>query len=199
MPLGCEEITAQVGKCSVTLRPSLRACARLVHRYGDHGAILSALLAGNLSVCVDVIRECATDKIRTELILSEITDAGLATSLANLVEPLSSVILSMLGVDIDTSKEPEAKADTTAKPFSMSDYYQHLYKLGTGWCGWSPAETWAATPREILTAYNGRLDMLQAIFGSSDKQDDPESPLHHTPEDIARGREALRALQRGAR
>lgn len=36
-----------------------------------------------------------------------------------------------------------------------------------GWLGWTEAQTLDTTIPAILTAHEGRLDMLKAIFGSS--------------------------------
>lgn len=37
-----------------------------------------------------------------------------------------------------------------------------------GWLGWTPEQAFNASIPDILTAYEGRMDMLKAIFGGSE-------------------------------
>lgn len=37
-----------------------------------------------------------------------------------------------------------------------------------GWLGWTPEQTYNAAIPDIMTAYEGRMDMLKAIFGGGD-------------------------------
>lgn len=45
-----------------------------------------------------------------------------------------------------------------------------------GWIGWSEARTLDTTIPAILMAYEGRADMLKAIFGSSEENMAPSEP-----------------------
>lgn len=56
---------------------------------------------------------------------------------------------------------------------SQADYHAWLYKAATGWLGWSPAAALAATLPEIHLAYEGRIDLLGAIFGKPKPDDRP--------------------------
>ena len=55
---------------------------------------------------------------------------------------------------------------------TVGDYLDHLFKLGTGWLGWTEAETLDTSMVAIAIAYDARIDMLQAIFGGADKPAD---------------------------
>lgn len=44
-----------------------------------------------------------------------------------------------------------------------------------GWLGWTEAQTLDTTIPAILTAYEGRADMLKAIFGESERPGVPVS------------------------
>lgn len=58
---------------------------------------------------------------------------------------------------------------------SLAEYHAWLFKTATGWLGWSPAEALASPMPMIEAAYEGRVDMLKAIFGGSDKPKDEAS------------------------
>lgn len=53
---------------------------------------------------------------------------------------------------------------------SLADYHAWLFKAATGWLGWTPAAALAAPIPQIEAAFEGRMDMLQAIFGKSKKK-----------------------------
>lgn len=56
---------------------------------------------------------------------------------------------------------------------SQAEYHAWLFQVATGWLGWSPAETFAATIPEILLAHRGRSDLLAAIFGKPKADEQP--------------------------
>lgn len=47
----------------------------------------------------------------------------------------------------------------------MAEYFEHLFKMGTGWLGWPPAVVLAAPIPQLEMAIAGRQDLLQSIFG----------------------------------
>ncbi|TAI63451.1 hypothetical protein CWO89_24080 [Bradyrhizobium sp. Leo170] len=74
---------------------------------------------------------------------------------------LIEFILVLIGAQDKTGGDkPQA-----GKPISFDEYFTQLFQIGTGWLGWSPAETWNATPAEIINAKRGRNAMLEEIFG----------------------------------
>ncbi|WP_454917283.1 hypothetical protein [Xanthobacter sediminis] len=66
---------------------------------------------------------------------------------------------------------------------SLAEYHAWLFKTATGWLGWTPAEALAAPMPMIEAAFDGRVDLLRAIFGGAEKP---------------KGREALAAKVRAA-
>lgn len=53
---------------------------------------------------------------------------------------------------------------------SMAEFYEHLFKMGTGWLGW-PASIVLATPMpQLELAIAGRRELLQSIFGAPEKK-----------------------------
>ena len=51
---------------------------------------------------------------------------------------------------------------------SFDELLLWLYKAGTGWLGWTPDTTRSAHMQEIILAYEGKIDQLKAVHGSSD-------------------------------
>ena len=80
---------------------------------------------------------------------------------------------------------------------TVEEYLDHLLKLGMGWLGWTEEQTLATSMPAIVIAYEGRLDMLQALFGSATAPaalDADEKPPER--DDLAtRIKGAFRALQ----
>lgn len=52
---------------------------------------------------------------------------------------------------------------------SFAEYCEWLFKVGTGWLGWPPATVLTSTMRELRLAYDGKVEMLRAIYGGEDK------------------------------
>lgn len=49
-------------------------------------------------------------------------------------------------------------------------------KIGTGWLGWTERDTLDTSMPTIILAYEGRIDMLRAIFGGADATPVVEKP-----------------------
>ena len=100
--------------------------------------------------------------------------------------PLLGLCQSLIPVpDEDT---PEITTDE-AMPSTWADAYRRLYSYGTGWLGWTPAETWAATPQEIADAFTAHIAKLKTIHGSNEPEDattgpDPEQRAQNLAEGL---------------
>jgi len=51
-----------------------------------------------------------------------------------------------------------------------------------GWLGWSPEQTFNAAIPDILTAYRGRVEMLNAIFGGGENEQKPRATRPLSPQ-----------------
>lgn len=51
---------------------------------------------------------------------------------------------------------------------SQAQFHAWLLKIATGWLGWTEEQALATRMTTIAAAYEGRLDMLKAIFGSGE-------------------------------
>jgi hypothetical protein len=167
---------------AVVLRPSLRAAASLESRYGFQN-LFAACADGNLTIMADVI-ETSSD---TRDFLKSIADMPLNEIMPSLMEAIPSHILALAGVDQEKKSE---SASGEFMPFAQ--YYERLFRIGTGWLGWSPTVTWDATATEILEAYSGHVEKLRAIHGG--KEDEETRPTDK-PEDAVFDRAGLMALK----
>jgi len=171
MFLAEEEITLALDGERIHLRPSLRAAARLERRHGGFPAVLRALDEASVTVIADLIRECAMAPTNAPDLL---VTPGLGWRLTPLVPALQVLVLGLMGFDPDTDDDPAGVSDADAR-ITFAEVHGRLYRLATGWLGWTPAQTWAASPGEIRQAYEGRLDLLRAVFGSGEETGKPKS------------------------
>lgn len=152
-----DDIVVTIGSEDIVLHPSLRHAIRLERRKGSFAALLREIEDDTFATARELIRD-HHDHIELDF---QIMDA-----LTQLKGPLLRYVVALTGVDPDNSP---AKGKGRGKTVPFGDHLANLYRIGTGWLGWTPQDTLDATPAEIIEAYNGRLDMLKAIFGSSDK------------------------------
>lgn len=174
MPLGSDEITIKIGALPIRLRASLRAAMRLERRQGGFGAIMQRLGDGSLSTAADIIAECSVEHHDVETVLDVLEHVTLGKVLPLITPSLVDLVFALAGLDPDAPASTDAE---TADAISYAAHHVRLYRIATGWLGWSPAEAWDASPAEILEAYRGRVDLLKAIFGGGDEPEKAKSNL----------------------
>jgi hypothetical protein len=166
MKLGADSISIELAGEAFELRPSLRASLRLVRRH-SFPSLLAAVQAFNVTIIMDMLREAA---IEPRLLRAEMTQHGLGSTRNRLTGPLAQFVLAIAGIDPDDATPPVPATD---KPADPEQVFTDLFRYGTGWLGWTPEETWNATPAEIIAARNGRtdliMDVLQAVYGPAEK------------------------------
>jgi hypothetical protein len=155
------------------LRPFLRAACLLEKRHGGFDKIIRAVADGDWRIISDVIVECSEPRLTHAGIVRAIAGIPLKRVIPPLIEPVLSCVFAMAGVDPDNPKQ-----DWEGERITFQQYHAKLYRLGTGWLGWTPQETWAATPAEIEEAFTGRMEFCRAIFGGADDKPDhvPDKP-----------------------
>jgi len=192
-----EEVTVHYGRWSVVLRPSLRAAMTLERLHDGWPGLLLELGQFRLQTVQAIIRASAVDRNAAEALLASFAAVPITAVKEAVTAPLSALLTLVLAPMTETA-EPTAPA----APKPWADAYAELYRFGTGWLGWSPAETWAATPTEIAQALDGKLAHLIALNGG---EGNAEDPAPYTPErlreieelgfDPAFDREGLRRLK----
>jgi hypothetical protein len=161
-----EDIVVVIGGEAVRLVPRLRHALALERRPGSFRGILEEIEQGSLTASAEIIR-----LHRPDISLDTIFAAGLD----RLKPALFAFVIGCTGVDTDeASRAPRATRARARETQSFGDHLAGLYRWGTGWLGWTPDQTLAATPAEITEAYRGRVEMLRAIFGGTDEDEKPK-------------------------
>ena len=153
-----EDITVVIGGETLRLVPRLRHALALERRPGSFKAVLDAIDEGSLTVAAEIIRPHHPG----------ISLDAVFVHLDRLKPALVAYVLACAGIDTDEASR--APRTTRARETqSFADHLAGLYRWGTGWLGWTPDQTLDATPTEIRLAYEGRVEMLRSIFGSSEE------------------------------
>jgi len=163
-----EEVTVHYGGWAVILRPSLRAAMTLERLHDGWPGLLLALGQFRLQTVQAIIRASAVDRNAAEALLASFAAVPITAVKEAITAPLSALLTLFLAPMTET-----AETTTPAAPKPWADAYAELYRFGTGWLGWSPAETWAATPTEIAQALDGKLAHLIALNGGERPAEDP--------------------------
>jgi hypothetical protein len=164
--LANDHIVIELGGEFITLRPSLRCGLRLERREGSFAKLIADLHDDSLSAAHFVL----ADAFRRPTILDCIMDAGLQS----VCEQLAIHAINCAGLDDDAKPDASDKPSEPADDdVTFADHLMGLYRLATGWLGWTPDVALDCTPTEIREAYKGRLEMLKAIFGGGDETDKP--------------------------
>ncbi|CCB65389.1 hypothetical protein [Hyphomicrobium sp. MC1] len=151
-----KSIEIELGAEVLLLRPSLRHALSLECRPGGgFPGLLSDLQDGSLNAAVEVIKPHYCPRHLPSLVFDKLNE---------LQSPLTQYVIALTGID------PDTKPSEGGKTLSFREHLLNLYKIGTGWLGWTPDVTLDATPSEIMLAYDGRIELLKAVFGTSDAE-----------------------------
>lgn len=174
-----DEVTIYHGGFAVVLRPTLRAAITLERMHDGWSGLISKLEQRDSTTTAAVIRATASDRSAAEGLLRNFSAIPLSEAAMALSEPLSA----LLGMFFAPTTEGTAHNEASA-PSAWSKVYVELYRYGTGWLGWTPAETWASTPTEITQALEGKIAHLIAVNGGGSDQKTSASN-EYTPERLA--------------
>ncbi|MDB5659565.1 MAG: hypothetical protein JWS10_2180 [Cypionkella sp.] len=183
-PLAAEtEFTLSHGGNTVRLRASLRSALRLERLHDGFGPLITKLDQFDTATIGNMIKIAATDHSAAQRFLASISTEPLQVYKQAVTGTLSSLLAAFL---------PTPATDTTSgkpkgKTLSWSEAYAQLYQIGTGWLGWTPAETWHATPTEITEALTGHIARLEAINGTTADKDDTTQTEADRDANIAAG------------
>lgn len=156
-----DDITVILAGGAITLRPSLRFAIRLERRPGSFAALVQEIMDGSLSAACDIIG----DHVR---MTPDMQDAILA-ALPSLRGPLIAYVMACAGIDPDDAPANDNRGQPR-KSVPFDEYLIGLYRVGTGWLGWTPHVTLNATPAEIIEAQKGRTELLRAVFGGGEEE-----------------------------
>lgn len=159
MKLG-EDIQVSIGGELIALRPSLRNALTLARLPGSFPALLHQVQEGSLTAAVKILKPHWQGTFAS---------AQIFEALDRLEGPLTEYVIACTGID-DSTKDGGKAQSKNVERIGFEEHLERLFMVATGWLGWTPDEAFEATPREIMLAYQGRIDLLQAIFGGSDSK-----------------------------
>lgn len=192
---------------TVTLRSSLRAAVAIENLPGGIAQAFERIARQSLSETRTVILATAADRQEAHRFLTDTADKPLASFLTDAQAACLAVLAALIQAGDDDAAEASSHGSTTGKPMPLREYFKTLYQYATGWLGWSPADTWTASPAEIETAFLAHIDRLTKLTpGLASPEDAKVSPsgaytaehLRQIEEqgfDPAFDREGLRRLQ----
>lgn len=172
-------IVLELNGTTFTLRPSLGAAIRLAYAY-ELPALAKGVAEGNLSMLAAVIAETSGAP------LSHVHAAVAPPFNGKLIKAINAA-MAVLAEMLDFGEEDAKPA--TGTPMPLIKAFQHLFEIACGTIGWSPEIALNATPAQILIAYRGRVELLKALFGTSE-DDKPHTPsFERDPDATAKLRE----------
>jgi hypothetical protein len=163
MQLAANSFTLKLGDKSLDLKPSLRAAVFLNQKYAGFQNLSRYIAEGSLTTSTDLITWTVDDK-------QAWADYALTDTRSMMPDVMAARDQLLDFVPVLTGSNTKSDQPQTGKPISFDEYFTRLFKIGTGWLGWSPDVTWNATPSEILAAFEGRQEMLTALFGSKSEE-----------------------------
>jgi Phage tail assembly chaperone protein, TAC len=164
-PLACKDtFKLSHGGHTVRLRASLQAAMRLERLHDGFPNLFRKVAEFDTQTIKTIIATAATDQNAADTFLESLDGAPLHPVQRN----AQGLVVSLCAAFFPPEPTPKDASTTPGKPMPWSDAYAELYRIGTGWLSWTPAETWAATPTEIVQALEGKIAHLTAMNGGSD-------------------------------
>lgn len=164
MRLAEDEITISVSPKQFVLRATLRAAFRLHQDHGSYAELSRAVADGSFSACSDLISHTCTD--HKGWIYYQTTRPDVVRQVLANQENLLEFVLILAG-----AKRSGDEPSEPTQPITFEEYHAKLFRIATGWLGWTPDVAWNATASEIINAHQGRTEMLGAIFGGKNDDD----------------------------
>ncbi|MEH6645512.1 hypothetical protein [Sulfitobacter sp.] len=168
------DVALEYGGHTVCLRASLRAATYLEALHNGFPALVTKVTQGHTGTLRQIILNSATDQSAAQHLLGAMKGAKLIDVQKVLITPAFAILTALMTPDLATGQAEAAKAPT-GKPVKWATLYADLYKIATGWLGWTPDTAWSATLPEILNAFDGHVEQLKAVHGTAD-DDATEAP-----------------------
>lgn len=157
---------------SYSLRPSLRCAASLVRLHDGLPNLIKKISEWDTATVRAVITHATPEGVGR--LLKDAENAPLSVFMRECQPALFELLAALI------PENDAAKGDNFTVNLTWEEAFEDLFAIGTGWLGWSPAETWDATPSEIMTAFSAHADKLKAIHGGGE---DDDNAAHENSED----------------
>ncbi len=164
------EITLTHGNHVVRLVPTLRAATILEQSDGGFPAVLRRIEDLHTDTIRAVVMAGASSRTAADAFLTALGDLPLSKLRTVATGPCLALIAAVMAPDVGDAT-PTTRA--TSAPVAWADLYSELFGIGTGWLGWTAAETWNATLPEIIAAFEAHGKKLRAIHGGEDEDSQP--------------------------
>ncbi len=185
--LAHDEFTLEHDGNTVTMRPSLRAVARLEAKFG-FDTLFRHVDEFNLTTIREIIFSASQSRQDAAAFLSSLSGKSLSLIQSVVAQSVTDLCCAFI-----PAAEPDGKP-ASGQPMPWPEFCRELYRTATGCIGWTHTEAWAATPTEINEAYVGHVAKLNAIYGSGeDHKSADDKPAKQTEPDFDRN--ALEALR----
>lgn len=155
-----------IGHEIIRLRPTLGAAFRLEQKYDGFHNLFNAAASGSVSALSHLIKEgSGRSSDLTNYLDSFEGGQPLSVRLDLIIPQVVRFLLALSGDDLDVGEVGDIPEQ---ERITFEEYHTRLFRIATGWIGWTPEQAWAATPAEILEAQKGRIEMLKAVFGGKE-------------------------------
>lgn len=172
--LAYEEFRIEVDGEEIILRPTLRAASLILTRH-DLTSLFRSLLETNVGTIADLIRVGSGQRL-PHLHYALVANLHDLHERGPIVETLKAYLVALVnvGADDENAKRTKPTKRSKSKPNDLKpdEFIGTLFAMGSGVLGWSPEQTWSATPSEIAAAHDARIsligDFLKVVVGGGD-------------------------------
>ncbi len=164
------EIVLEHGGCVVLLRPSLRAAIQLARLHDGFPQLLRKIEEFDTRTIWKVIEVGAGRQERAEL-----AAVVRQTPFAQFARTAKAACLALVASLLPGATEKADAAPVEASSVPWPNLFSQLYGYATGWLRWPPEIAWAATPQEILDAFDAHIEMLKLLHGTAETRTNAQS------------------------
>ena len=143
----------------VRLRASLRAAAQLHDLHGGFAELFRKVEEFHTETIRQIIQVAAVDRKAADAFQAQAATQPLQTLAEATHGPLMVFCAALL---------PAPSQSTSAaigKLMAWPDAFAELYRIATGWLGWTPETAWNSHPDEITAALDGHVQKLTLMNG----------------------------------
>lgn len=136
---------------------------------GSFPALFDQIARQSYTAMRFVIRATATNRLEAEQLLRHSS----AKPLAQFLSEVQAACLALLASSLGVGQGEANHSSSSPKPFA--EHAADLYRIASGWLGWTPSETWNAGLDEIVAAYDGHVARLVAMTPGATETNNDEA------------------------
>lgn len=195
-------VTLAHGNVTVRLIPSLRAGFIMAEKW-TLAEISKGIAELDFPMICSIVALGADDPVKAlRIFASQVSDRKAIPSLQVHIPAISEFVSRCFGLVSDGDTAPDAVTVSEKEP-TLTQELTALFEFATGVLHWTPADTWASIPAEILAAQRGHIAYMKQLHGTgTDKPDkadvytsDQMKRVEELEHDPAFNRDAFNALK----